>query len=106
MTLSNLEIEENVIGSSNLLFTEPEQSQEYNVKGLRPTTEMPQQPQTIDTTIGPISLNFNQSCLEPDQVPQNIRQSLRSLPNDSQFPLQPQNPVVIYSSLFLIELFD
>ena len=51
---------------------------------------MPQEPQTIDTTIGPISLNFNQSCLEPDQVPQNIRQSLRSLPNDSQFPLQPQ----------------
>ena len=87
MTLSNLEIEENVIGSSNLLFTEPEQSQEYNVKGLRPTTEMPQQPQTIDTTIGPISLNFDRSCLEPDQVPLNIRQSLRSLPNDSQLTL-------------------
>ena len=46
--------------------------------------------QTIDTTIGPISFNFNQSCLEPDQVPQNIRQSMSSLPNDSQFPLQPQ----------------
>ena len=26
----------------------------------------------------------------PDQVPQNIRQSMSSLPNDSQFPLQPQ----------------
>ena len=104
MTLSNLEIEENVIGSSNFLYTEPEQ--EYNLIGLRPTIEMPQEQQTIDTTIGPISLNFDQSCLEPDQVPQNIRQSLRSLPNDSQFPLQPQNPVVIYSSLFLIELFD
>ena len=89
MTLSNLEIEENVIGSSNLLFTEPEQSQEYNVKGLRPTTEMPQQPQTIDTTIGPIILNFDQSCLEPDQVPLNVRQSMRSLPNDSQLPLLP-----------------
>ena len=82
VTLSNLEIEENVIGSSNFLYTEPEQ--EYNLIGLRPTIEMPQEQQTIDTTIGPISLNFNQSCLEPDQVPQNIRQSLRSLPNDSQ----------------------
>ena len=88
MTLSNLEIEENVIGSSNFLYTEPEQ--EYNLIGLRPTIEMPQEPQTIDTTIGPFSLNFNQSCLEPDQVPQNIRQSMSSLPNDSQFPLQPQ----------------
>ena len=64
--------------------------EEYNLIGLRPTIEMPQEPQTIDTTIGPFSLNFNQSCLEPDQVPQNIRQSMRSLPNDSQFPLQPQ----------------
>ena len=88
MTLSNLEIEENVIGSSNFLYTEREQ--EYNLIGLCPTIEMPQEQQTIDTTIGPISLNFNQSCLEPDQVPQNIRQSMSSLPNDSQFPLQPQ----------------
>ena len=87
VTLSNLEIEENVIGSSNFLYTEPEQ--EYNLIGLRPTIEMPQEQQTIDTTIGPISLNFNQSCLEPDQVAQNIRQSLRSLPNDSQLPLLP-----------------
>ena len=87
VTLSNLEIEENVIGSSNFLYTEPEQ--EYNLIGLRPTIEMPQEPQTIDTTIGPISLNFNQSCLEPDQVPLNVRQSMRSLPNDSQLPLLP-----------------
>ena len=42
MTLSNLEIEENVIGSSNFLYTEPEQ--EYNLIGLRPTIEMPQEP--------------------------------------------------------------
>ena len=49
MTLSNLEIEENVIGSSNLLYTEPEQ--EYNLIGLRPTIELPQEQQTIDTTI-------------------------------------------------------
>ena len=40
--------------------------------------------------VGPISLNFNQSCLEPDQIPQNVRQSMRSLPDQSQFPLQPQ----------------
>ena len=87
MTLSNLEIEENVIGSSNLLYTEPEQ--EYNLIGLRPIIEVPQEPQSIDTTIGPISLNFNQSCLEPDQIPQNVRQSMRSLPKNSQFPLLP-----------------
>ena len=87
MTLSNLEIEENVIGSSNLLYTEPEQ--EYNLIGLRPTIEVPQEPQSIDTTIGPISLNFNQSCLEPDQIPQNVRQSLRSLPDQSQLPPPP-----------------
>ena len=87
MTLSNLEIEENVIGSSNLLYTEPEQ--EYNLIGLRPTIEVPQELQSIDTTIGPISLNFNQSCLEPDQIPQNVRQSLRSLPDQSQLPPPP-----------------
>ena len=87
MTLSNLEIEENVIGSSNLLYTEPEQ--EYNLIGLRPIIEVPQEPQSIDTTIGPISLNFNQSCLEPDQIPQNVRQSMRSLPDQSQLPPPP-----------------
>ena len=87
MTLSNLEIEENVIGSSNLLYTEPEQ--EYNLIGLRPIIEVPQEPQSIDTTIGPISFNFNQSCLEPDQIPQNVRQSLRSLPDQSRLPPPP-----------------
>ena len=87
MTLSNLEIEENVIGSSNLLYTEPEQ--EYNLIGLRPTIEVPQELQSIDTSIGPISLNFNQSCLEPDQIPQNVRQSMRSLPDQSQLPPPP-----------------
>ena len=87
VTLSNLEIEENVIGSSNLLYTEPEQ--EYNLIGLRPTIEVPQEPQSIDTTIGPISLNFNQSCLEPDQIPQNVRQSMRSLPDQSLLPPPP-----------------
>ena len=85
--MSNLEIEENVIGSSNLLYTEPEQ--EYNLIGLRPTIEVPQEPQSIDTTIGPISFNFNQSYLEPDQIPQNVRQSMRSLPDQSQLPPPP-----------------
>ena len=85
--MSNLEIEENVIGSSNLLYTEPEQ--EYNLIGLRPIIKVPQEPQSIDTTIGPISLNFNQSCLEPDQIPQNVRQSMRSLPDQSQLPPPP-----------------
>ena len=40
--------------------------------------------------IGPISLNFDESsCLEPDQIPQNLGQSLRSLPDDSQLPPPP-----------------
>ena len=39
------------------------------------------------TTIGPISLNFDESsCLETDQIPQNFRQSLRSLPDESHLP--------------------
>ena len=85
MTLGQLEIEENVVGSSAFLYTEPEQFPEYNVEGLRPIIEMPQP--TIDTTIGPISLNFDESsCLEPDQIPQRFRQSLRSLPDLSHLP--------------------
>ena len=85
MTLGQLEIEENVVGSSTFLYTEPEQFPEYNVEGLRPIIEMPQP--TIDTTIGPISLNFDESsCLEPDQIPQRFRQSLRSLPDLSHLP--------------------
>ena len=39
--------------------------------------------------VGPISLNFDQSCLEPDQIPQNVRQSMRSLPDQSQLPPPP-----------------
>ena len=70
-----------------MLYTEPEQ--EYNLIGLRPIIEVPQEPQSIDTTIGPISLNFNQYCLEPDQIPQNVRQSLRSLPDQSRLPPPP-----------------
>ena len=88
MTLDQLEIEENVVGSSRFLYTEPEQFPENNVEGLRPIIEMPQQQQsTIETTMGPISLNFDEySCLEPDQIPQNVRQSIRSLPDESQLP--------------------
>ena len=69
-----------------MLYTEPEQ--EYNLIGLRPTIEVPQELQSIDTTILQ-SLNFNQSCLEPDQIPQNVRQSMRSLPDQSQLPPPP-----------------
>ena len=89
VTLGQLEIEENVVGSSTLLYSAPEPIPEHNVEGLRPTTEMPKQP-TFDTSIGPISLNFDESsCLEPDQIPQNLGQSLRSLPDDSQLPPPP-----------------
>ena len=46
-----------------------------------------QEQSIIDTTIGPISLNFDESsCLEIDQIPQNFRQSLRSLPDESHLP--------------------
>ena len=55
---------------------------EDDIERLRPTIQNPEQPPTLDTTIGQISLNFDESsCLEPDQIPQ--RQSLRSLPNNS-----------------------
>ena len=91
MTLGQLEIEENVVGSSTFSCLEPEQFREENVEGLRPTIEISQQHPTIDTTIGQISLNFDESsCLEPDQIPQNGRQSLRSLPDASQLP-PPEN---------------
>ena len=77
VTLGQLEIEENVVGSSTISYSAPEPIPEHNVEGLRPTTEMPKQP-TFDTSIGPISLNFDESsCLEPDQIPQNLGQLLR-----------------------------
>ena len=79
MTLGQSEIEENVVGSSSYVYLQPEQIPEYNVEGLRPNIEI-QQP-TIDTTIaGAISLNLDEfSCLEADQMPQNVRQSLMNL---------------------------
>ena len=89
VTLGQLEIEENVVGSSTISYSAPEPIPEHNVEGLRPTTEMPKQP-TFDTSIGPISLNFDESsCLEPDQIPQKVRQSLGPLPDDSQLPPPP-----------------
>ena len=86
-----------MLSSSHLarIFTErcysavEEPIPEHNVEGLRPTTEMPKQP-TFDTSIGPISLNFDESsCLEPDQIPQKVRQSLGPLPDGSQLPPPP-----------------
>ena len=86
VTLGQSEIEENVVGSSSYVYLQPEQIPEYNVEGLRPNIEI-QQP-TIDTTIaGAISLNLDEfSCLEADQMPQNVRQSLMSVPDESQLP--------------------
>ena len=85
VTLGQLEIEENVVGSSTISYSAPEPIPEHNVEGLRPTTEMPKQP-TFDTSI---SLNFDESsCLEPDQIPQTVR-PVRSLPDDSQLPPPP-----------------
>ena len=73
-----------VVGSS-YVYLEPEQIPSDNVEGLRPTIEI-QQP-TNDTTIGPINFVFDEpSCLEPDQIPQSVRQSLMSVPNESQLP--------------------
>ena len=86
MTLGQSEIEENVVGSSSYVYLEPDQIPDDNVEALRPTIQI-QQP-TIDTTIGAaISLNLNDvSCLEPGQMPQNVRQSLMSVPDESQLP--------------------
>ena len=71
------------------VYSSDESDDEHNIEGLRPTTEMPKQP-TFDTSIGPISLNFDESsCLEPDQIPQSVRHSIRSLPDDSQLPPPP-----------------
>ena len=77
-----------MVGRSTISYSAPEPIPEHNVEGLRPTTQMPKQP-TFDTSIGPISLNFDESsCLEPDQIPQTVR-PLRSLPDDSQLPPPP-----------------
>ena len=67
--MGQLEIDENVVGSSTISYSALEPIPEHNVEGLRPTTEMPKQP-TFDTS-------DESSCLEPDQIPQNLGQSLR-----------------------------
>ena len=87
----HIEIEEKVVGSSTYSYLEPEVVREDDIERLRPTIQNPEQPPTLDTTIGQISLNFDESsCLEPDQIPQR----LRSLPNNSKLP-----PPEIHSSM-------
>ena len=87
MTLSQAEFEAHIVGSSSYVNNEPEQFPSDNVEGLQPVIEVQQQ-STIDTTIGSIDF-YEPTCLEPDQIPQVISQSLRSLPNDSRLPVQP-----------------
>ena len=81
------EIDENAVGSSYYACLESEQIPEENVQGLRPTIEI--QKQTVDTTIaGAISLNLDDVSWS-DQMPQTVRQSLRSVPDESPMKLPP-----------------
>ena len=41
VTLGQLEIEENVVGSSTISYSAPEPIPEHNIEGLRPNSEMP-----------------------------------------------------------------
>ena len=58
------------------------------MEGLIPTVEIQSQQPTIQTTIGPMNFNFDEppSCLEADQIPQSVRQSQMSVPDESQLP--------------------
>ena len=40
-----------------------------------------------------VPLQIFPTCLEPDQIPQGIRQSLMSLPNDSRLPFLPSSEI-------------
>ena len=81
------EIEENAVGISFYACLESEQIPEENVQGLRPTIEI--QKQTVDTTIaGAISLNLDDVSWS-DQMPQTVRQSMRSVPDESPMKLPP-----------------
>ena len=81
------EIDENAVGSSYYACLESEQIPEENVQGLRPTIEI--QKQTVDTTIaGAISLNLDDVSWS-DQMPQTVRQSMRSVPDESPMKLPP-----------------
>ena len=63
------------------------------MEGLQPVIEV-QQKSTIDIRIGSIDLTFYEpTWLEPDQIPQGIRQSLMSLPNDSRLPFLPSSEI-------------
>ena len=87
VTLGGSEIEENAVGISFYACLESEQIPEENVEGLRPTIEI--QKQTVDTTIaGAISLNLD-NVSWTDQMPQTVRQSMRSVPDESPMKLPP-----------------
>ena len=68
VTLTQAEIEDNFVGSSS--YVNQEQIPSDNVECLRPTIEIQIQQPTIDTTIGPISFNFDEpSFLKPLLIP-------------------------------------
>ena len=77
MTLSQAEFEAHIVGSSSNVNFEPEQIPSDNVEGLIPTVEIQSQQ--------PMNFNFDElSGLEPDQIPQSVRQSQMSVPDESQ----------------------
>ena len=79
MTLSQAEFEAHIVGSSSNVNIEPEQIPSDNVEGLIPTVEIQSQQ--------PMKFNFDElSGLEPDQIPQSVRQSQMSVPDESQPP--------------------
>ena len=79
MTLSQAEFEAHIVGSSSNVNIEPEQIPSDNVEGLIPTVEIQSQQ--------PMKFNFDElSGLEPDQIPQSVRQSQMSVPDESQLP--------------------
>ena len=86
VTLSQAEYEAHIVGTSSNVNFEPEQIPSDNVEGLQPTIEIQSHQPTIDTTIGPMNFNFDQPCLESDQIPQSVRQSQMSEPDESQLP--------------------
>ena len=67
MTLSQAEFEAHIVGSSSNVNIEPEQIPSDNVEGLIPTVEIQSQQ--------PMNFNFDElSGLEPDQIPQSVRE--------------------------------
>ena len=75
---------------------------EENVEGLPPTIEI--QKQTVDTTIaGAISLNLDDVSWS-DQMPQTVRQSLRSVPDESLLKSSYRLWIINYDSIILYYL--